>query len=201
MLLNCLIGRRLKAPRAAIPIRAGPTTGMPMVILALDMAPLPSKPHRPAAEAGQLEVLLRLLCPQLTLHHMWIQGGGQEAMRCLRRPTVPFHRGWSRVNLNHRPHLYRVVSAMAWGVGSSAAAPPTNGNISAVTGSAGRRGQRRRSSTMITMTAMRTIVPMPIYTTGSSLPLSHRDFRRSRVGNCPGRARRDCMGSPGSRAF
>jgi hypothetical protein len=45
--------------------------------------------------------------------------------------------GWSRVNLNHRPHLYRVVSAMAWGVGSSAAAPPTNGNISAVTGSAG----------------------------------------------------------------
>jgi hypothetical protein len=39
MLVNCLIGRRLKAPRAAVPIKAGPTTGMPMVILALDMAP------------------------------------------------------------------------------------------------------------------------------------------------------------------
>ena len=92
MLVNCLIGRRLKASRA-VPIRAGPTTGVPMVILALDMPPLPSKPHRPAAEAGQLEVLLRLLCPQLTLHHMWIQGGGQEAMRCLRRPTVPLNLG------------------------------------------------------------------------------------------------------------
>lgn len=100
MLVNCLIGRRLKAPRA-VPIRPGPTTGMPMVILALDMAPLPSKPHRPAAEAGQLEVLLRLLCPQLTLHHMWIQGGGTGGNAVPSPANCAVKPGWSRVNLKH----------------------------------------------------------------------------------------------------
>ena len=200
MLVNCLIGRRLKAPRA-VPIRAGPTTGMPMVILALDMAPpaqqtAPSCSRSGSAGGAFTPALPAAYAPT----HVDTRGrtGGNAVPSPANCAVSP---GWSRVNLNHRPHLYRVVSAMAWGVGSSAVAPPANGSISAVTGSAGQRGQRRTSSTMITMTAMRTIVPMPIYTTGSSLPLSHRDFRRSRVGNCPGRARRDCIGSPGSRAF
>ena len=135
MLVNCLIGRRFKAPRA-VPIRAGPTTGMPMVILALDMAPLPSKPHRPAAEAGQLEVLFTPALPA-AYAPPHVDTRGRTGGNAVPSPTnCAVKPGWSRVNLNHRSHLYRVVSAMAWGVGSSAAAPLANGNISVVTGSA-----------------------------------------------------------------
>jgi hypothetical protein len=39
MLVNCQARRRLKAPRAAVPVGPGPTMGTPMVIPALDMAP------------------------------------------------------------------------------------------------------------------------------------------------------------------
>jgi hypothetical protein len=92
-------------------------------------------------------VLLRLLCPQFTLRYKCVQGA------------------------DHRPHRCQVVPAMPcnWGRKLSGCAPAEKhlrghrlsgpAPVSA--------GQRRTSRTMITMTAMRTIVPMPIYTTGS----------------------------------
>ena len=200
MLVNCLIGQHLKAPRA-VPIRAGPTTGMPTVILALDMAPpaqqaAPSCSRSGSAGGAFTPALLAVYAPP----HVDTRGG-QEAMRCLRRPTVPFHRGWSRVNLNHRPHLYRVVSAMAWGIGQfsdCAAHERKHQRGHRLSPSARSAPQKQHDKNDDSDEDNR---PNADIHDESSLPLSHPGFPAFRVENCPDRARRDCMGSPGSRAF
>jgi hypothetical protein len=157
MVVNCLIRRRLKAPRAG---RPGPTMGTPMVILASDMAP-PAPASRTILQPKRVSWRCFYACFARSL---------RSATSAYKGPAIDLIQG-----ADDRPLRYQVVPAILGNWGRQLSGCASRGETSARSPAQQvSADQRRTSSTIITMTAMRTIVPMPIYTTGS-LPLNHRD--------------------------
>jgi hypothetical protein len=183
MVVNCLIRRRLKAPRAG---RPGPTMGTPMVILASDMAP-PAPASRTILQPKRVSWRCFYACFARSL---------RSATSAYKGPAIDLIQG-----ADHRPLRYQVVPAILGNWGRQLSGCASRGETSARSPAQQvSADQRRTSSTIITMTAMRTIVPMPIYTTGSP-SFESPGFRVSvseidRTGQ-----RHGCRGSPGSHAF